>query len=75
MRINTYLVGMVMAWAYLCFKYPDTYKVKAFRKMNDLFTENTLFRYCMYVCGAALTTTSLMLQHLIDYYGIKVKPY
>ena len=74
-RINTYLIGILVSWVYASYKFKGKNDVPTYNKLSDKIINSRIFRYGLYLVGITCTTTSLMLNHLIDHYGARVKPY
>ena len=66
-RINTYLIGILVAWMYMSYK-DSKYQNKTFDKITNAFKNNMVLRYICYVIGTATMLTLIFLQYFFDHY-------
>jgi peptidoglycan/LPS O-acetylase OafA/YrhL len=66
-RINTYLIGVLVAWIYLSYK-DKTYQNKTFDKITDKFKNSRAFRYIGYIIAVPTMIALIMLNYFFDHY-------
>lgn len=65
-RLNTYILGIIVAWMYLSYK-DEKYKITAFNAITKFWIEKDYLRYFLYFVGILITYICIYLQWVMDH--------
>ncbi len=71
-RINAYLLGIVLAWAYLTWKDPAQ-EDSTVSSLTRRWVDSTVAKYVLIALGIAITYTCVAFQYVFDHYYANLK--